>query len=329
MKIMKKDIKPNERIITFFALESMELRKSKKNDKHFLELNLYDKTGKVKGYLWNESIIAAATLKEKSFIKVQGIIKMVNDSLIINVEKIRIAKKEEFDIRDFMEVVPGGIDLWHKRLLESIESIKDITCRKVINSFLKDDGFLEQFITLPGGVSVHHNYIGGLLEHTTNTMAQASFIANRHPGLINHDLLLAGAFLHDIGKIREIYWEIAREYTTEGKLLGHITLGILMFEEKLSGNKDIPDEIAVLLKHIILSHHGELEYGSPVRPATPEAIALHHIENTDAKINHLYCHLNNSNPDVLWSRYDKFLNTEIYQGRFYKKSLMVTKKVAA
>ena len=316
MKIMKKDIKPNERIITFFALESMELRKSKKINKNFLELNLYDKTGKIKGYLWNEPIIAAATLKEKSFIKICGITKMVNDSLIINVEKIRIAKKEEFDIRDFMEVVPDGMDIWHKKLLESIETIKDITCRKVIDSFLKDDGFLEQFITSPAGVSVHHNYVGGLLEHTTNTMIQASFIANRHMGLINHDLLLTGAFLHDIGKTREIYWEIAREYTTEGKLLGHITIGILMLEEKLSGNKDISDEIAVLLRHMILSHHGDLEYGSPVRPATPEAIALHHIENTDAKINHLYCHLKNSNPDDLWSRYDKFLNTEIYQGKF-------------
>lgn len=166
---------------------------------------------------------------------------------------------------------------------------------------------------------MHHNYIGGLLEHTVNVMTQAVLTAEHYSGLIDKDLLITASFLHDIGKTREIYWEIAKEYTTEGKLLGHIPIGLLMLEEKLSKLKDIPDDLALILKHMLLSHHGKLEYGSPVKPAIPEAVALHLIENTDAKINHLYCHLKNSNPENQWSCFDRILNTEIYQWKYTKK----------
>jgi 3'-5' exoribonuclease len=207
---MKKDIKPNEVATTFFALEAMEIRKSKAQ-KNILTLDLYDKTGKIKGYIWNEPIVAAATLTEKSFVKVRGIAKMINSSLIIDIEKIRKAEKHEIDIRDFLEVVSGGIDLWHKKLIETAGLIRDANCRKLIDLFLNDNGFIEQLTTSPGGVSVHHNYVGGLLEHTVNIMTQAALTVDRNPGLLDKDLLLTGAFLHDIGKTKEIYWEIAKE----------------------------------------------------------------------------------------------------------------------
>jgi 3'-5' exoribonuclease len=328
MKLMKKDIKPNQMITTFFALESMEIKKSKAQ-RSFLSLDLYDKTGWIKGYLWNEPVMVAATLAEKSFVKIRGIAKMINSSLVIEVERIRKAEKHEIDIRDFLEIVSGGIELWHKKLLDSVKSIRDFNCRRLIDSFLKDDGFMELFLTSPGGISVHHNYVGGLLEHTVNTMMQAALTGDKDPGLLDKDLLLTGSFLHDIGKTKEIYWEIAKEYTTEGKLLGHIGIGLLMLEEKLSRIKDFPEDLSMLLKHMILSHHGDLEYGSPVRPATPEAVVLHLIENTDAKINHLYCHLGDSNPEKQWSHFDRFLNTEIYQKKFVKQTFREIKAEAA
>jgi 3'-5' exoribonuclease len=314
---MRKDILPNERITTFFALESMELRQSR-NLRHFLVLNLHDKTGGIRGYLWNEPVESATLLKEKSFVKVRGITKILNGSLAIEIEKIRMAEKHEVDLKDFLEIVPGGIDYWHRKLLEQISLIKDSSCKKLVDSFLEDTVFLENFLSTPGGISVHHNYIGGLLEHTVNTMCQAAFIADMHPGLIDKDMLLTGAFLHDIGKTREMHYEIAREYTTEGKLLGHVTLGFSMVNEKISRLDSFPEELAMLLKHMILSHHGELEHGSPVRPATPEALMLHLIENMDAKLNHLYCHLKHSNPENPWSPYDRYLNTEIYQKKHKK-----------
>ena len=328
MKLMKKDIKANHLITTFFALESMQLRKSRAQ-RQFLDLSLYDKTGKIKGYLWDNPTETATTLKEKSFVKVRGIATSINDSLILNIERIRTAKKEETDMRDFLEIVSGGTDLWHKKLLKSINLIKDLNCKRLVHSFLNDGGFMELFLTSPGGIWVHHNYIGGLLEHIANVMTQAEITADSNPALLDKDLLLTGAFLHDIGKTREIYWEIAKEYTTEGKLMGHISIGLLMLEEKLSKLKDFPADLALLLKHMILSHHGKPEYGSPVVPATPEALALHLIENTDAKINHLYCHLGNSNPDEQWSYFDKFLNTGIYQRKFSKNALKEIREEAA
>lgn len=133
--------------------------------------------------------------------------------------------------------------------------------------------------------------------------------------MIDRDKAVTGAFLHDIGKTRELRDETVREYTTEGKLLGHILIGITMIEEKIASLKDFPDEIALDLKHMIISHHGEPDYGSPVRPATPEALALHMIDNADAKLNHLQGHLRNSNPDALWSGFDRIMGTEVYRGK--------------
>jgi 3'-5' exoribonuclease len=324
MKLMKKDIRPNQHVTTFFALESMQLRKSRKQQP-FLVLGLHDRTGKINGYLWNEPVEMAERLEEKTIVKVRGVATVANGSLIMNVEKIRRAEKDETDIRDFLEVAPGGITHWHERLLNAIGKIQDGRCRQLIKSFLDDSGFIELFITSPGGLSIHHCYVGGLLEHTVSAMELVSLFSDRHAALIHKDLLLTGAFLHDIGKTRELYWEIAKEYTTEGKLLGHITLGIMMLEEKLSGLKDFPEELSNRLRHMIVSHHGTLEYGSPVRPATPEALVLHLVEAADAKINHLYCHMGNSDPGRDWSCYDRTLETEIYQKKYLRK----TEKVSA
>ncbi len=328
MKLMKKDIKANELITTFFALDSMKLRKSK-NQKNYLELALQDRTGNIRGYLWEKPVSTAATLKEKSIVKVRGITNMFNDTIIMNVDKIRTAEKGEVDLHDFLEVVQGGIDVWQKKLYALVDLITDMNCRRLVDSFLKDGGFLELFTTSPGGISIHHSYVGGLLEHTTTIMTQAAETADRNPGLLDKDILLTGAFIHDIGKTRELYWEIAREYTTEGKLLGHIALGILMIEEKISKLGDFPADLSLLLKHLILSHHGDLEFGSPVRPATPEAITLHLLDNADAKINHMYCHLECSNPENAWSGFDRILKTELYQKRYARQQLKRLKDVTA
>lgn len=320
MKLLRKDFAPNQRITTFFVLEQIELRISK-NMNQFLLLHLYDKTGGIKGYIWGNLVEALTALKDKTFVKVRGITKSINASLILEIEKIREAKIEEIDIRDFLDMVPGGIDLWHEKLLDSVKLIQETNCLKLINAFLEDSRFLEIFTTAPAGTIVHHNYIGGLLEHTVNTMSLAATMSDRYPAIIDRDLILTGAFLHDIGKTKEISSGIFKEYTTEGKLLGHIASGLLLLEEKLSQFINFPYNLSLLLKHMILSHHGAIEYGSPVRPATPEAVALHLVDSADARANHLYCHLGNSNPNTTWSHFDRFLNTEIYQEKFDRFNL--------
>lgn len=320
MKPMKKDIRPNQEVTTFFALESMQLKRTKSRNS-YLVLGLYDRTGRINGYVWEDAVDMAATLREKTIVKVRGQADTFNGSMTLKIERIRTAEKHETDIRDFLEGVPGGINLWHRRLISIVETIQDVHCMDLIKAFLDDSGFLELFITTPGGLSIHHNYIGGLLEHTVSAMEMVSTAADRNPALIDRDQVVTGAFLHDIGKTREIYWEIAREYTTEGKLLGHIILGIMMLQEKLAVLKDFPDDLANRLRHMVASHHGRLEYGSPVKPATPEAIALHYMEEFDAKINHLYRHMGNSDPDKDWSDYDRVLENQIYQKKYTRKNI--------
>ncbi|MBF0329921.1 MAG: HD domain-containing protein [Nitrospirae bacterium] len=327
MKLMKKDIKANTQITTFFSLESMSLRRSK-TGQNFLAVELHDKSGKINGYIWKDPVVMAASLTEKSFVKIQGIINNVNNSLSINISRIRKAEKHEIDIRDFLEVVSGGVELWQEKLNSAIALIHDENCRKLISAFLEDESFLEQFITSPAGISVHHNYVGGLLEHTVNVMNLAAMIADNNPALIDKDLLITASFLHDIGKTKELYWEIAKEYTTEGKLLGHISIGFLMLQEKLAMIKNFPERLALLLKHMILSHHGSLEYGSPIKPALPEAVVLNLIDNIDAKINHIYCYLGASDPKGEWSRFDKILNTEICQLKYKRQTANIMEKAA-
>ena len=235
MKPMKQDIiSGNQQLTTFFALGSIQLRESKKNGQKFLTLGLSDKSGKIQGYLWNNPEETASELKEGTLVKVRGISNMFNGSLIINVEQIRTANRSEVDIEDFLEIVPGGIDLWLGKLTELIESVEDTDCRILMDAFLSDDRFMERFKTSPGGLQIHHNYVGGLIEHTTNAMGLVSQLSDRHPGLIDRDILVTGAFLHDIGKTREILWDITKDYTTEGKMLGHIILGVMMLKEKVS-----------------------------------------------------------------------------------------------
>lgn len=318
MKLMKKDIKPNQEVTTFFALESIQLRKSK-NRNNYLVLGLYDKTGRVNGYLWEDAVEMAARLKEKTIVKVMGRTDSYKGSMTLQIERIRTAEKNETDIRDFLEVVPGGVGVWHERLLKMVSTIQDNDCKTLLKAFLDDSGFLELFITSPGGLSIHHNYVGGLLEHTVGAMEMVSAMAERHPALLHRDQLITGAFLHDIGKTREIYWEIAREYTTEGKLLGHIVLGIMMLEEKLAMIKDFPVDLANRLRHMVASHHGSLDHGSPVKPSTAEALVLHLMEALDARINHLYRHLGYSDPEKDWTDYDRVLETAIYQ-KMYRPS---------
>lgn len=319
MKQMKSDLRAYEPVETFFALKGADLRRAR-DDRRYLALNLADKSGQINGYFWNDPEEIANRLKGITYVHAHGTPKMHNGNLILALEGVRPARDEEVDVKDFIEVVPGGVDLWMGKLLDHVDLIKDRNCRVLVGAFLEDARISEDLKVSPAGLSIHHSYAGGLLEHTTNTMSHALYISNKYPALLDKDLLLTGSFLHDIGKLKEMSVRAAGDYTTEGKLLGHITIGLIMAEEKINLIKGFPSDLGLLIKHMILSHHGKLEWGSPVRPKTPEAIALHYIENTDAKMNHFYCFLKDVPEDTLWSNYDKSLETEICMMKFKKET---------
>lgn len=319
MKSMIKDIKPNYFVDSVFMLDSFELRKDR-NNKEYILLNLRDKSGSIKAFIWNASLEVFEKLIIKTFLKITGYSRFFDNSLIIDVYDWRYVKWDEVDMKDFVEVVKEGINYWHSKLLEITEQIEDEYCRLIIELFLSDEQFMKIFKTRPAGISKHHNYIGGLLEHTVSTMSLSALTADKYPDVLDKSILITGAFLHDIGKTKELKGNVSIEYTTEGELLGHITLGISMLEEKIGLFGDFPKELALHLKHIILSHHGKLEFGSPVPPKTPEAIVVSTLEGIDAKFNHLYRMLKNSDTHNVKSLYDSFLDLKILTERLYKTS---------
>ena len=319
MKQMKSDLRAYEPVDTFFALKGADLRRAR-DDRRYLALSLADKSGLINGYLWEDPEDAADCLRGLTYVHVRGMAKMHNGNLILAIERVRPAESDEIDVKDFVETVPGGIDLWMERLLGHVQFIEDRNCLALVRAFLADQLIIDKLKISPAGLSIHHNYAGGLLEHTTNTMSHALYISGKYPALLDKDLLLTGSFLHDMGKIKEISSGAAGGYTTEGKLLGHISLGFAMAEEKIDLIKEFPIDLGLLIKHMILSHHGSLEFGSPVRPKTPEALALHFIENTDAKMNHFYCFLRDFPQDAVWSNFDKSLDTELCMLRFRKET---------
>jgi 3'-5' exoribonuclease len=169
---------------------------------------------------------------------------------------------------------------------------------------------MEQFCLAPGGISIHHNYKGGLFEHTVNTLEPAYHIGLQYGDLLNMDTLLMGCFLHDIGKIREMFCDVRKGYTEEGKLLGHIFIGVDILEKKMGEIDRFPEDLKMVMKHMIVSHHATSDFSSHRKPATPEAILLNLIESMDAKINRAFSVLKDSGPDG-WTRYDKYLCTEV------------------
>ncbi len=313
MKVMVKDLGVNEVFISFFLLESFELRRTRKG-REFLVLRLSDRSGRIVGFVWDRPGLLWDSLKNGVFVKVMAMSRLLNGSLVLDIWRLRRAEAKEVEVGDFFEVVPGGISFWFERLIASVGMIEEEHCRRLVGAFLRDEGFLESFKLSPAALSYHHRYLGGLLEHTVMTMRQGVITSERFGGILDRDLLLTGCFLHDIGKTREMDWG-GRGYRVEGRLLGHIGLGLLMLEEKLSELEEFPGGLGLCLKHMILSHHGGPHKGSPLRPLTPEAIVLHLIEGADAALNHLYTHVRDSDLSKEWTPYDRFFKTEIYLKR--------------
>lgn len=310
---MKNELKPFQQIETYFFLERKEIRKTKEGE-DYLFLSLSDRDGTIGGYVWDNPREVATLIPERSIVKLTGITKKLYDSLVIHVRRVEPAHPDEIHLRDFVaDLSDDNISQWTKKLFMLIKHIANPYCRSLLTSFLVDMEFVTEFIVAPGGKWIHHAYRGGLIEHTVSVMELALMTAQRHPHLVHKDLILTGAFIHDIGKTKELSGDNGRYvYSREGRLLGHIGIGHSMVKERISRIENFPYEIALPMEHMILSHHGYNEYGSPVRPATPEAVVLHLIDSYDARINHLGCLMRGIDPEREWSNFDKILGTAIY-----------------
>ncbi len=288
-----------------------------KNGGMYLSVKLGDKTGEVDGKLWDNAEEVAGRFEKEDFIRVKGVAANYQGMMQVKMKTVEKIDDSKVDLANFLETSSRNIDEMVKDLSGTAASVKNKHLNQVMNSFLADKAFMDAFRRAPAAKALHHNYIGGLLEHVVELIALARDVAKHFPG-VDSDLVIVGAFLHDIGKVRELSVRKSIEYTTEGRLLGHISLGYEMLAEKIKAIPGFPDELTMLLKHIMLSHHGEYEFGSPKRPKIQEAIIINYLDDLAAKISNFRMTLKKENVEAGdWTYYSKMHDRYLYRQAAY------------
>lgn len=255
-----------------------------RNGKPYDNLLLQDKTGILDGKVWDPNSQGIADYDEKDFIEVYGDVISYNGNLQINIKQIRKVQEGEYDPADYMPTTEKSVDSMYEELIVYIRQIGNPHLKKLLEYFFVNDAeFIKRFKAHSAAKTVHHSFSGGLLEHTLSILHMCEYFAGAYP-ILNRDLLFAAAMCHDIGKTRELSEFPDNDYTDEGQLIGHIVIGVEMISEALRTLPDFPVTLANELKHCVIAHHGELEYGSPKKPALAEALALNLADNADAKM---------------------------------------------
>lgn len=255
-----------------------------KSGKDYENVTMMDKSGSLNCKIWDPNSSGIGDFDVNDYVEVWGRITIFNGALQLSIERARKASEGMYDPADYLPVSPRSIDAMYKELLAYISSVKTPCYRLLLDSlFVEDKEFAQAFKTHSAAKSVHHGFMGGLLQHTVAVCALCEFYCKAYPKL-DHDLLICAALCHDIGKVYELSDFPANDYTDEGQLLGHIVMGVEMVGARIKNIKGFPVVKANQLKHCIVAHHGEFEYGSPKKPALMEAVALNFADNTDAKM---------------------------------------------
>ncbi len=280
-----------------------------KSGKTYYSLLLTDATGSIDGKIW-ELNNGIAHFENLNYVKVDGQVTVFNNSLQLNIKKIRIAEAGEYDINNYMPATKKNVEEMVRCLLELIDSLERPYYKTLLKRFFIEDTHIsKEFKAHSAAKSVHHGFVGGLLEHTLAVAKMCDYYTTYYP-ILNRDLLLTAAMLHDIGKIYEISSFPENDYTDAGQLLGHIVMGTMMIRDKIKDIPDFPAKEANELEHCILAHHGELEYGSPKKPALIEALALSFADNTDAKLQ-TFIEALSAKDEAGWLGYNRMFDSNI------------------
>ncbi len=277
----------NETVTSFFLLSQISARDKKGGGGQYLALTLADKTGSLEARMWEEFAKSLSTCSQGCYVKAQGRIERYNGRFQISVTQMRSAAEHEIEITDFQPSTQYDVDAMWAELLGFVDGFTNEYLKHLVHSFLHDVEIGPAFRRAPAAKVLHHAWIGGLLEHVVFLLRLCARVAPQYPDEIDPDLLMTGAILHDIGKVRELAWASSFSYTTEGQLLGHITIAIGMLRERVAALPGFPDRLRVLVEHLILSHHGRLEFGSPKLPMTPEALVFSAIDDLEAKMQNM------------------------------------------
>lgn len=310
--IFVKDIRENQKLESTFLVKHKGLARTRTGNP-YLNLTLGDTTGEIKGKVWDHAEPLAQRFQQDDFIRVQATAVTYQNALQLTIASLSCCSPSEIDITDFLPQAKHDREETFNQLKTIVTSINNEYLKQLLGLFLADKDFIGLFKNAPAAKKLHHVYVGGLLEHTLSVSSLILQVGAHYEG-INRDLLLTGGILHDIGKVHELTYSRAFDYSDEGRLLGHIMLGLEMINAKISLIPDFPHELALELKHLIISHHGQYEYGSPKRPKTLEAVILSYLDDLDAKIADLQSFIQQEQANhSKCAGYHQMLNRYIYK----------------
>ncbi len=292
--------------------------RTNRNGNAYLQVRLTDKTGCLTAMLWNAQQSHYDKFENGDYVRVKGTSQVYNGAMQILAKHID-KSTADVDESDFLTLSNAALEKLVGRLNELLRAMRNVNLRNLADCFLLDEEFMRMFRRAPAGIKNHHAYHGGLLEHVISLMELSVLVAPRYEGL-DPDLLLMGAFLHDVGKIQELTYEPDLGYSDSGQLIGHLVQGVMILDEKIRetekmSNEEFPTELANRLRHMIVSHHGSHEFGSPKLPMTVEAIALHYLDSLDAKMHSVrQLIVEDLNKDSIWTVYNPPMQRKIFKG---------------
>ncbi len=276
----------NKVVTTSFVVSSKQV-KPKKTGEPYLALTLADRTGHLDAKVWDNVVEIMDTFEQDDFVKVKGLINKYNNRYQLTVHKLRRLQDSEVDFSDYLPKTTKDVDELWRTLGEFVAGFKNPHLKALLENFMGDPDIAGAYRTAPAAKTLHHAYIGGLLDHVVSLCKLCDLAARNYPQ-VDRDLLLTGVFLHDIGKVHELSYARSFAYTTRGQLLGHMIIELEMLQAKLP--PDFPPELKTLLEHLIISHHGHYEFGSPKLPMFPEALMLHYLDDLDSKMESMRAH---------------------------------------
>lgn len=309
-----KDIRPGEKVNAPFLVAEKNLAFSQKGAP-YLNLRLKDKTGQIEGKVWENAMEWDKAFKKGDVIHVHSRAVSYRDAVQLSIQEVKAADDGEIDPDDFFPAARRNAEEMFAELLVFAEQVGTPSLKSLLEAFLRDEEIARLFKKAPAAKGFHHIYAGGLLEHTLSVTRLLMVVTEHYEG-VNRDLVITGGILHDIGKIYEFTYDRVVDYSDQGRLVGHIVIGVEMLDEKIRTIGDFPRQLAMELRHILLSHHGVLEYGSPKRPKTIEALIVHHIDDLDAKVAAFREFIDASPADESdWTPFHRLLDRFIYKGK--------------
>ena len=311
------EIGPGEAVDDIYMAKEPILRSTTRGDL-YIAMFLCDKTGQLNGRMWQATETIYKAIPKPGFVHIQGRSELYQNNLQIVVNQISAIDPSKVCVEDFLARTDKDTGKMFEEVKKTVGRITNVQLKALVGEFLADKELMDKLCTAPGGVKLHHDYIGGLLEHTHNMLRVAVAILPLYPQ-VQADLVLAGIFLHDIGKTEELSYELAFSYTDSGQLIGHIVKSLVMVHKKAdvlkAKGQQVEQSVLDALGHIILSHHGEYEFGSPKLPATAEAFMVYYIDDLDAKMNQVTSAIEGDLSDSSWTAWMSALQTRLYRKR--------------